>query len=176
MLPRPDSISTNEKEPRRVHESTRGSYGSSKPVILSLRAESARQPSGRRRGGDDLQLFVCSTASACSKPRSAPSRTRGGERQTIGGSSQAQNDDRFWLAAARSGSGQSPLVSARRDEFLRKAASLPRHSEICTLTAAGHPPSTSSDPGRRSGSPFGRARLGGRRSGCPSGRRVHPGR
>ena len=49
----------------------------------------------------NLQLFVCSSASACSEPRSAPSRMRGGERQTIGDPSQAQDDGPFFGSLSR---------------------------------------------------------------------------
>lgn len=61
----------------------------------------------------DLQLIVCSTASACLEPGSASLRTRGGEKRIDGGSLHAQNDEHLWLAVAWIGCRLSPLISAR---------------------------------------------------------------
>ena len=49
----------------------------------------------------ELHPFVCSPASHCPEPRSALSQRRGDERQTVGDSSQAQNDDRFFGSLSR---------------------------------------------------------------------------
>ena len=61
----------------------------------------------------DLHLFVCSAASACPVPRSAPSQTRGGESKRLEILRKLRMTDRFWLAVAWSGCRQSPLNFTR---------------------------------------------------------------
>ena len=115
---------------RHLFTNTRPSVanGSPKPVILSLRAESARQPSGRR-GEATNSIRLCA-------PRRQPARSRAplylrraaekGKRLEILRKLRMTTD--FWLAVAWSGCRQSLLHFTRCDQmtrmgFLKRAAS-----------------------------------------------------
>ena len=112
-------------EPRPAPARTRGGENQQMEILRRLRmtdgfwpatASVVAHPKARHPElAKDLQPFVCRSASACSDPRSAPARTRGGENQQMEILRKLRMTDGFWLAVAWIGCRLNPLTSASWD-------------------------------------------------------------